>query len=444
MLLDLLSQIEPDDSWRGSYPDWFPRTTRRAIYPTGTPLVVAESAVTAAPASGSGVITNRQLQYQQIASPLPTRNLEATAPSAGIALARQFVQYQAQAFPFSAAFVTTPAQPYLQSEMPIRQRLLPTAAHPTGSFGSEPTVNPFWTPTYPDRLFRVPSRAVLQTVAFTPSHEATEGKALDWWARYPDRFLAPTRPEGSFAFWPFPLPSVTSVFTTSEIPVRRLPTTQPDAFVIGLETEANPFAWEPQYPDRLWSRRSTLTSDLTPVPAHNPSEGFALDWKPTAPDWFPPKRTPVTGNVWISFAPAQVPFIPTEWPFPIRRTQWTDQWLAFTPAHESTEGNALDWTPVAPGWLARPQPWQDRAQMSVFYPFPFAPFNPAVARFDAVYPDWISRVTLRTATVPFFVPGPFVPIPNPPVTNLPKDLHLGTIESLGMTPDPTIGGWQSW
>jgi len=351
MLLDLLSQIESDDSWRGSYPDWFPRLSARAPYPTGAAsVVVTTSTVTAAPASGSGVITNKQLQYQQIASPLPTRNLEATAPTAGIALAQQFVQYQAQAFPFSAAFVTTPAQPYLQSEMPIRQRLLPTAALPTGSFGSEPTVNPFWASVYPDRLFRSPSVAMVPTLAFTPTHNPSEGNALDWWPRYPDRLWQPwllTAAQQTFAYTP-------DLTTTS------------------------PLTWTGSYPDR-----------------------FPAPWRPA------------TFGVWV-------------------------------PQHTPAEGQFPDWHPQAPDWTARPSPWQDRAQMAAFYPFPFAPFNPAVARFDAVYPDWISRVTLRTATIPFFVPGPFEPIPNPPVTNLPKDLHLGTIESLGMTPDPTIGGWQSW
>src|SRR5438093_1080243 len=90
MLLDLLSQIEPDDSWRGSYPDWCPRPLGRSTDAFVSTFVDVVDPVGNGP-SDSGVIVGRLVQYQSIANVFP------------------------------ASLVTTPSQPYWQPEIPIRR-----------------------------------------------------------------------------------------------------------------------------------------------------------------------------------------------------------------------------------------------------------------------------------------------------------------------------------
>ena len=63
----------------------------------------------------------------------------------------------------------------------------------------------------------------------------------------------------------------------------------------------------------------------------------------------------------------------------------------------------------------------------------------------AFYPDRIVRQTLHPALMPYYVPGSLDPIPNPPVVGILDDkFHLGTKESLGVTQQPTLGGWHAW
>ena len=61
------------------------------------------------------------------------------------------------------------------------------------------------------------------------------------------------------------------------------------------------------------------------------------------------------------------------------------------------------------------------------------------------YPDRIDRLTVHASRIPSFSYGTLDPIPNPPIVGILDDkFHLGTKESLGVTQQPTLGGWQAW
>ena len=275
----------------------------------------------------SGVIVERQVQYQPIASPL----LEIAPPA-------------------------VPEQQPTQPEIPVLRRRVGWAI-PTLFFTPPPdAIQAGWAPTFPDRL-DPPVRIPMPSLSFTPQHEASEGSTTGW-RGYAPEWIA--RREHRWTF-------------------------QTRTFVQSHESFQT---WRPAYPD--FARRRdlpiALRQSLAFTPAHEATEGSALDWTPRYPDWFQILARPLGGAVfplfvatgtefprvwapdllrrpatpvptefaWSTFTPSvapatpEQPWIQPEWPVQPTRSTWAIPFSVWVPQHSPAEGSALDWAPDYP------------------------------------------------------------------------------------------------
>lgn len=374
----------------------------------------------------------------------------------------QSIQYPASVAPFQAALQVVVTLDWLP--------IYPDRIEPSGGLGAEfqqyislPTEEPAapldWLSSYPDRLERrVLPTGLLPSSVWTPQHQDHEGSALDWWPRYPDR-LDPARRVPEFpalALDPFPRPTeVVLVYTTPIYPDRidRLPflTAHQQAFALPPFIPVDDLRWAPTYPDAVF-RSSVRASDQRAafIPTFLPI--FDLRWEPEYPDRIPPLPAllPAAQQAlalwpspipevhfpsWVSVYPDRI------YPPPRLRTD-LQLALARSLQPEQTIAHAA-WSGSYPAWLERPA-YPTALQLPVtLEPFP----RPGAVTITAwaIYPDFVIRVQIHPSRVPAFSYGTWEFIPNPPVVQGGDEkIHLGTKESIGVTIQPTLGGWHAW
>jgi hypothetical protein len=173
--------------------------------------------------------------------------------------------------------------------------------------------------------------------------------------------------------------------------------------------------WLPQYPDRIDRLWLACANQLSFTTGSIPSTFAPTDmgWKGTYPDSID-RRFLLVGQQ-LAFITGAVPstFAPTD----------------------------LSWEAKYPSQIFR---FTVQAANQVAFTSPVVATIPVVPdrSWGSIYPDRISRATLHPAGMPFFSLGPFIPLPNPPVTFIAKDrIVLGQKEAFGVTSDPNLGGW---
>lgn len=127
----------------------------------------------------------------------------------------------------------------------------------------------------------------------------------------------------------------------------------------------------------------------------------------------------------------------------IRRTvRAADQAFLFLVTTSVIPTPGIGWAPNYPDRIWRTTLPTAATPTLFVEPFPRAPA--ALLNAWGLYPDQIARTRVHPAVVPYFVPGPILPIPGLFTGVLDDKMHLGTKESLGVTAQPTLGGWQGW
>ena len=125
----------------------------------------------------------------------------------------------------------------------------------------------------------------------------------------------------------------------------------------------------------------------------------------------------------------------------IRRTvRAADQAFLFLVTTSVIPTPGMGWAPTYPDRVWRTTLPTAATPTLFLEPFPHVPA--ALLTAWGLYPDQIARLTVHPSRLPFFVPGPLVPILS--IGVLDDKIHLGTKESLGVTSQPTLGGWQAW
>lgn len=169
------------------------------------------------------------------------------------------------------------------------------------------------------------------------------------------------------------------------------------------------FSWQPDHPDLL--RRSSPHADLAPIAAAPAVSSTLLDlaWRAVYPDRLVRRAT--------------IPAID-----------------AVGSPVETLPAPDRSWAPAYPDWLARFRPLYFGPET---IEAPFQPPTVALLSAWGIYPDRPTRRTLSPAHLPFFVPGPLVPIPDERVASGKDRVVIGSKESFNITQDPNLGGW-SW
>lgn len=298
--------------------------------------------------------------------------------------------------------------PVYPSQFPPRVYL---TADQTAAF--TPTYLPIfdlrWQGTYPDRVPPLPGLLPAEQQAFafypTPIVQFTD---LSWHPVYPDRLDPPPRQYTGATLDPFPRPTVVT-YVTAVYPDR---IDRPRLLLEGggvLPPARVDVNWLPTYPDRVFPRARAVDEGFNAFVLSR----VDFSWSPSYPD--------------------QV----------VRTVRALDPGLSVRNVQPEQTIAHAEWSGSAPAWLARPAYPAALQLPSAFNPFPYPPAGQLQAW--AIYPDVIDRLSVHPSRLPYYVPGPLEPIPNPPVVGpIGKDIHLGTKESLGITSDPTIGGWQGW
>ena len=193
-------------------------------------------------------------------------------------------------------------------------------------------------------------------------------------------------------------------------------------FVEPFQTGEAPFdpatlGWIPRYPDYLFRitvravDQPTFTTGVVPPILPIPE----TSWKAIYPDTIDRLRVRAADQSFFTTGSAQPNF-------PIPEASWL-------PGYPDRIWRTTLPTGAIPSQFLDPVPRVDIGILSAW----------------AFYPDRLDRRTTHPALMPYHVPGPLEPIPNPPITGVLDDkIHLGTKESLGVTSQPTLGGWQAW
>jgi hypothetical protein len=411
VLLDLLSQIEPDDSWRHQQPDPQPRPYARAVYlPLTTAVVLADTPTGHGPGPSGYLRFGSLRQYQATSAPV-------------------FVPPTVTVTPEWAPPLSLPVSPPRRQDGWVAFTHLPLTVHLD------------WFVPAAGAPLRPPSAAE-GWVGYTEPYPVLN---LDWLPPTTGPRSAPRRQDGWIAFVQAP-----------------------------TATPAPELSWHPQYPDRLTTLRPTAAYlaaswlidiiDLV-VSGHGPGPSgylrfgsmrqyqasaapvFVPQTTVVTPEWMPPLSTPVPPGRrhadWVAFTP-----IPTtinlDWlpvtapPIPVLRRA-PEGWAIFT---EPFPVVATDWIPP----LSQPVLLQRRADG--WYAFvSIKPVTPTVDQLSAwaVYPDRLNRATLPPSDHPFFFYGTWVPIPNPPTTLVLEDrILIGQNQSIETPFYPSIGGSTTW
>lgn len=236
----------------------------------------------------------------------------------------------------------------------------------------------------PDRKF---AAAPFITSVWVPQHADAEGSDLGWTPRYPDAIARFTVRAVDQPF-----------FTTTVLPVPEL-------------------SWQPVYPD--WIARLVVRAADQPFfttgSTHSSLPVPDLSWGAVYPDWI--ARQVVRA--------ADQPFFVTG------------------RADEAPPAPESSWTPQYPDYVWRVT--LPSGAMPTLFEEPFPRAGSTLLSAWAIYPDSINRIAVHPSRLPYHVPGPLEPIPNPPIVGVIDDkFHLGSKESLGVTNQPTLGGWQAW
>lgn len=270
---------------------------------------------------------------------------------------------------------------------------------------------------YPDYLWRItlPTGAI-PWLALSPQPEQAAPHSFG--AIYPDRIDRSSLPVAAIPAWvSSPQPEHVQaldaraffddlvwriVLPTGAVPWLTMPP-QPE--------QIEPQAFEAIYPD--WIARAVLPTAAVPTWTTSPAPEQPLTRAASAvyPDavWRP----------WLLAAAQQALAL---------------HFSAFALGHQGWQGTFADRVPATPRPAELPA-WHGPVTT------PAAAAVPDLAWLSQ-YPAFVLRVTLLPGHLLVVGVQPIAPIPG---LGPGKDvIHLGTKESLGVTPDPTLGGWQAW
>lgn len=390
-------------AWRGWYPDWLP-LQRPAHFPAHATGATPSAFPLPAPLVWKGTYPDFAARdRQRVAETVVVKPATTPAavlfgggsPSTLVGRART-LQYQAVAAPVRVPAVQLPPLTW-QPKYPDRFYPTPQTARlvqPQYHFVVDVAVPVMsWTGSFPDVVARKRETPVVQVpfVRVQPVDVATFG----WRGRHPDTI--PVKPRIIPPFLAQELPKLDLALLAWEpsYPDRIWTLRAPDfpAWTTGSTASVFPvpsLAWEPVYPDRVPGRTPLadwLTTALHPFPLTIPVDQYG--WRGRYPDWFPPvPRTP--GSFGLTLAPTVlVPFsdaIYPDWFPPIRLREFP---ATTSGATSSTFPVAtFEWQPTYPDYVLA-----ERVPTESWPAFRFDPF-PILLTTDRYgwrgsYPDWL-------------------------------------------------------
>jgi hypothetical protein len=275
-------------------------------------------------------------------------------------------------------------------------------------------------------------------------------------AFFPD--LIPVQPPraailaGAFFFTPFP-PTTPTFPDRSWAPsypdlLTPLPAARPSGEVVPLLPPDLVLGWTPIVPSLL--PRTLFPAAAQQAIAYVPlttTSASTLGWTPTYPDRIPYQPFPPAAQQALAFVSLRSTDLRWQGSYPDRIARTPDRAafalaFAFAPITPTTVGG---WAIYPDRILSVSFPASQQAFTTSLFPLVSAPAPPL--SWLGSYPDRLYRSSLAPWLQQTVTVQPLLPIPNvtpPTVLGGEEKIHLGTKESLGVTLNPTIGGWQAW